>query len=101
MSPKTMRYETPKEWENGDPPASWVEGRTYIDRKPLPAFSGGQQTKDSDRLQILFTVYKEVCSDWRTLTDVRFKLLGFVPVVSLTAIIALLSRGRDESKALI
>lgn len=32
---------------------------------------------------ILLALYGEICSSWRMLTDVRFKLLGFVPAVSL------------------
>ena len=29
----------------------------------------------------LHTVYGEICNSWRMLTDVRFKLSGFVPTV--------------------
>lgn len=34
---------------------------------------------------LLIDLYKEVCSNWKMLTDVRFKLLGFVPAVSIVA----------------
>jgi hypothetical protein len=41
--------------------------------------------------ELLLAVYREVCSGWRQLTDVRFKLLGFTPAVSIVAWIQLLS----------
>ena len=41
---------------------------------------------------VLLTVYSEVCASWRTLVDVRFKLLGFVPAVSAALLAALLLR---------
>ncbi len=40
--------------------------------------------ENNERLEIL---YKEVCSTWRQLVGVRFKLLGFLPIVSIAVII--------------
>jgi len=37
---------------------------------------------DKELIQML---YGQVCNNWRTLTDVRFKLLGLVPAVSIIA----------------
>lgn len=34
----------------------------------------------------LETIYKEVCNTWRQLVAVRFKLLGFLPIVSIAVI---------------
>ncbi len=40
---------------------------------------------DNNKQNLLIELYKEVCSSWKSLTDVRFKLLGFVPAVSVIA----------------
>jgi hypothetical protein len=40
---------------------------------------------------VLLALYGEVCGGWRTLTDVRFKLLGLLPIVSVAVLITLLS----------
>jgi hypothetical protein len=96
------RYAIPQQWTNGNPPEDWVKDRTYSDKKPLPAFAPGADSgvDNRDRVQILLAVYAEVCDGWRCLTDVRFKLLGLVPVVSLTAITAILSRAEGGNAAL-
>lgn len=44
---------------------------------------------------VLFTLYRDVCNGWRMLTDVRFKLLGFIPVVSGVVLLSLLSNKLD------
>lgn len=41
----------------------------------------------------LLTVYEEVSASWRMLTEVRFKLLGFLPVVAAVALVAIVSNG--------
>ena len=41
---------------------------------------------------VLLKLYSEVSSNWRMLTDVRFKLLGFVPAISLIAWIQLIAK---------
>jgi hypothetical protein len=46
----------------------------------------------SDRQDLLLALYNEICASWRALVDVRFKLLGLVPAVSLALLAALLSR---------
>ena len=59
----------------------------------LPSLT--KAVKPSQRQDILFTLYREVCSGWRMLTDVRFKLLGFIPVVSGVILFSLLSTKAD------
>src|SRR4051794_37832044 len=44
------------------------------------------------RDDLLVALYGEICTSWRALVDVRFKLLGLVPAVSLVLLAALLSR---------
>ena len=64
-------------------------GRHY-EASTLPVFRDkGEQPARHDDLKWL---YGEICSSWRMLTDVRFKLLGFVPTVSVVILISLLSR---------
>lgn len=45
----------------------------------------------STRKDELITLYEQVCSSWHVLIDIRFKLLGFVPAVSVLLIVNLLS----------
>ena len=45
-------------------------------------------TSMSEHEALLLVLYAEVCSSWRMLTDVRFKLLGFLPAVSGVALLA-------------
>ena len=64
--------------------------RRHYEASPLPVFQVGVEppAKQDD----LKWLYGEICSSWRMLTDVRFKLLGFVPTVSVVILISLLSR---------
>lgn len=61
----------------------------YYKASALPLFRDGvtAPVRKDDMLQI----YTQVCQSWRMLTDVRFKLLSFVPAVSAVALINLLS----------
>jgi Putative peptidoglycan binding domain len=54
----------------------------------------GDDTKKST--EILLALYSEICNNFRMLTDVRFKLLGLVPTVSIAVLISLLSQKPDE-----
>ncbi len=42
------------------------------------------------RQELYLGLYKELCTSWRSLVDVRFKLLGLVPAASIAVIVALL-----------
>lgn len=85
------QFTPPSDWPNGTPPEAWMRGRTYTDRKPLPALASASWQLDTQRQTVLLALYGEVASGWRTLTDVRFKLLGLLPVVSVAVLITLLS----------
>lgn len=59
---------------------------------PLPALLEELRVRSQqDAQEILKMLYSEVCTSWRALMDTRFKLLGFVPSVSVLILIGLLS----------
>ena len=62
-----------------------------------PALSGNRPTDGKQRQEILALLYGEVCSSWRELVSVRFKLLALVPTVSVFALVALLTRGQPPT----
>src|SRR5262245_41038779 len=86
-------YIKPKGQLRRVPPKSWLKGRRYRDAKPLPALQPQDRYLSERRQAVLLALYAEVCNGWRSLTDVRFKLLGLVPIISMTVAITLLSRG--------
>jgi hypothetical protein len=49
----------------------------------------------ADQREALKVLYGEVCTTWRTLLDVRFKLLGLVPFVTVAVLVALLPSSRE------
>lgn len=57
-----------------------------------PAVAKGGVVVDEPRRETLALLYGEVCSSWRELVGVRFKLLALVPTVSVFALVALLAR---------
>lgn len=67
------------------------EDRAYQDKESLPALVSKTWDLDPNRQAVLLALYSEVCNGWRTLTDVRFKLLSLLPTVSVAVIITLLS----------
>jgi hypothetical protein len=56
---------------------------------PLPTLRKG--FKVPPEKDVLIALYGEICSSWHVLIDLRFKLLGFVPSVSVVLIAGLLS----------
>ena len=81
-------------WDNNDIMQSYMNGRRYSDKVRLPALRLEEWGMDDGRREVLLGLYGEVCGGWKQLTDVRFKLLGLLPIVTLTVIINLLSPGR-------
>jgi hypothetical protein len=71
-------------------------GRNYK-ASALPIFRDGSQPPE--REATLLALYTEICGSWRSLHEVRFKLLGLVPTVSVVAWIAILARD-DVNKGL-
>jgi hypothetical protein len=61
----------------------------YYQATPLPTLREGFDiTQNRD---LLLKLYDQVCSTWKELVAVRFKLLGLVPTVSLALLASLLS----------
>ena len=59
------------------------------DASPLPVFAEGPGITPGR--EELITLYEQICISWRALIDIRFKLLGFVPAVSLALLVNILS----------
>jgi hypothetical protein len=62
--------------------------RSY-DVSPLPTLQEGRDP--ATHRDVLFKLYDTVNTDWLGLSEVRFKLLGLLPSVSLLLIVALMS----------
>lgn len=73
-----------------------LRDRRYEDGVQIPVLPKDDLLPSDDRKDILLSVYSEICNGWRTLTNVRFKLLGLLPLISGTVLITLLST-RDSS----
>jgi hypothetical protein len=59
----------------------------------LPVLLTEQRPLSTEEQTLLMGLYTEICNSWRKLTDVRFKLLGLVPVVSGFFLIRAVSGG--------
>jgi hypothetical protein len=65
------------------------EPRTYASTL-VPTLTQKAPPGEAER-QILLAIYKEISAAWRALTEVRFKLMGLVPAVSVVAWAQLIS----------
>lgn len=66
--------------------------RHYQDKVQIPVLPKDEIVPDNGRKTILLGLYSEICNGWRTLTDVRFKLLGLLPLVSGVLLFSILSK---------
>jgi hypothetical protein len=57
----------------------------------LPTLGDGRVLGAQEQKELLLAIYSEVGNDWRELTEVRFKLLGLLPAVSIAIWAALVS----------
>ena len=55
-------------------------------------------TLNEEEQKVQLELYKEICTSWRALVDVRFKLLGLVPTASIAIIIVLLTSDTNGLK---
>jgi hypothetical protein len=71
-------------------PENLRSNRNYLSWD-LPIFRPDVEPSVSreDRRIILLALYADTCTSWRVLTDVRFKLLGLLPAVSIAIFISL------------
>jgi hypothetical protein len=70
----------------------------YYKTIDLPTLTVG--IEPSQKPEILSMLYREVFSGWHMLTDVRFKLLGLIPVISGVVLFSLLSNKADGPSTL-
>ncbi len=71
------------------------QNRSYRSSR-LPIFKSASQKQTKSNPKILMDLYSEICNSWRMLTDVRFKLLGFVPTISIVLLINLLAKPKND-----
>lgn len=57
------------------------------------------ERQPSPQQELLLVLYSEICTSWRTLVDVRFKLLGLVPTISAALLSALLLKSDPDALA--
>lgn len=69
----------------------------FYETSPLPTFADQPTALSPEQVEIAKLLYGEICTSWRALMDVRFKLMGFVPTVSVVVLITLLSRDTGNS----
>jgi hypothetical protein len=91
VSPKVMHDKGYK--EKTDALKEELKERRYTDGVTLPALAQKGWKLEEERQAVLLALYAEVCQGWRTLTDVRFKLLGLLPIVSVAVFITIMSKG--------
>jgi len=58
-----------------------------------------QKEADNKRQEGLSKEYGEVCNTFRTLTDIRFKLLAFLPITAAAAVAALTGNASEQRPA--
>jgi hypothetical protein len=63
---------------------------------PRDQVSRQQKEADDKRQEALSKEYGEVCSNFRTLTDIRFKLLAFLPLAAAAAVAALTANASEQ-----
>ncbi len=98
MTNKPTLPERPREdWGRFEVSEEATKPRRYNDKVRLPALASETWNLDSGRQQVLIALYSEVCSGWRTLTDVRFKLIALLPIVSVTVMITVLSKAASAN----
>ncbi len=74
-----------------------LKERSYKDKVQIPVLPDSELLPPLSReREILLALYEQVCAGWRTLTEVRFKLLGFLPLVSGTVLITILSQDSSD-----
>jgi hypothetical protein len=69
-----------------------LENRHYKSTSLVTLQSGFAPEQNKE---LLLTLYDQVCSTWKALIDVRFKLLGLVPTVSIALLATILSIKSD------
>jgi hypothetical protein len=62
----------------------------------LPTLREGSDLADKENRDLMIKIYDQVCSTWKELIGVRFKLLGLVPAVSLALLSNVFSNASNQ-----
>lgn len=85
--PRPPAFKTNRQYEN------WDDAKGA---DPLPTLEETALTPAEHRA-LLLSLYSEVCSTWRTLVDVRFKLVALLPAASIGGLLLISGPASGET----
>jgi hypothetical protein len=64
---------------------------------PCPVLRAERPALTAEQREMLLKLYDKTYESWKMLTDVRFKLVGLIPIVSITVLLSLLAENEKEA----
>ncbi|MBN2133177.1 MAG: hypothetical protein JW741_26990 [Sedimentisphaerales bacterium] len=74
------------------------ESRGFYTCSKLPTLKSLDGTPSADDISLLKMLYEQVCTTWRALLDIRFKLLGLIPFVTVAAVVVVSPRASSTDQ---